>query len=80
MIIEGCTIYTHFVNEYLITTMMATILDIALIGVLVISTAVASHAYAAGGLMLSVGYGAQDSNSQTSNNPLGAIVPVLSGH
>ena len=53
--------------------MMATILDIALIGVLMISTAVAPHAYAAGGLMQLVGYGAQD-------NPLGAIVPGLSGH
>ncbi len=53
--------------------MMATILVIALIGVLVISTAVAPQAYAAGGLMQLVGYGAQD-------NPLGAIVPGLSGH
>jgi hypothetical protein len=51
--------------------MMATILDIALIGVLMISTAVAPHAYPAGGLMQLIGYGAQD-------NPLRAIVPGLS--
>jgi len=51
---------------------MATILVIALIGAM-ISTAVAPQAYAAGGLMQLVGYGAQD-------NPLGAIVPGLSGH
>ncbi|MDQ6864961.1 MAG: hypothetical protein M3044_14195 [Thermoproteota archaeon] len=53
--------------------MMATILVIAVIGVLVISTAVAPQAYAAGGQMQLVGYGAPD-------NPLGAIVPGLSGH
>ena len=53
--------------------MMATILVIALTGVLMISTAVAPQAYAAGGLIQLVGYGAQD-------NPLGAIVPGLSGH
>ena len=53
--------------------MMATIPFIALIGVLVISTAVAPQAYAGGGLMQLVGYGAQD-------NPLGAIFPGLSGH
>ena len=53
--------------------MMATIPFIALIGVLVISTAVAPQAYAGGGLMQLVGYCAQD-------NPLGAIFPGLSGH
>jgi hypothetical protein len=53
--------------------MMATILVIALIGVLMISTAVAPQAYAAGGLMQLVGYGAQDS-------PLDALVPGPSGH
>jgi hypothetical protein len=46
--------------------------DIALIGVLMISTAGAPHANAAGDLMQLIGYGAQD-------NPLGAIVPGLSG-
>jgi hypothetical protein len=52
---------------------MATILLITLTGVLMISTAVAPQAYAAGGLMQLVGYFAQD-------NPLGAIVPGLCGH
>jgi hypothetical protein len=42
---------------------------IALIGVLAIPTAVVPQAYAAGGLMQLLGYGAQD-------NPLGAIVLV----
>ncbi|MDQ6865540.1 MAG: hypothetical protein M3044_17150 [Thermoproteota archaeon] len=48
------------------------------IGVLVISAAaIAPEAYAAGGLMQLGAHGAQDSNSQTSNNPLGSIVPGL---
>ena len=45
--------------------MMATILVIALTGVLMISTAVAPQAYAAGGLMLATAH---------------KIVPGLSGH
>ena len=54
--------------------MTATILAIAVIGVLVISAAaVAPEVHAAGGLMQLVAYGAQD-------NPLGSIVPGLRGH
>jgi hypothetical protein len=62
----------------MITSRIVTILAITLIGVLVISAAaIAPEAYAAGGLMQLGAHGAQDSNSQTSNNPLGSIVPGL---
>jgi hypothetical protein len=54
--------------------LVITILAIALIGVLVVSaSAVAPEAYAAGGLMQLVAYGAQD-------NPLVSKVPGLRGH
>ena len=63
-----------FVKEYMITTMIATILATALNGLLVISAAaVAPKTYAAGGLMQLVAYGSQD-------NPLGEIVPGLCHH
>ena len=56
------------------------ILAIALFGVLVISAvAVASHAYASGGLMSLVAHGAQDVYLP-GNNPLSEEVPGLGGN
>jgi hypothetical protein len=64
------------------TIRIAMALAIALFGVLVISTvAVASEAYASGGLMSLVAHGAQDAHpphgAQTSDDALGSIVPGL---
>ena len=62
------------VKEGMITTRIATTLALGLFGVLVISAAIAPEAYA------QQGGSAQNSNSQTSNNPLGSIVPGLQQH